>query len=369
MTNRKHNFSAGPCTLPLEVLEQAQAEFVDYQGAGMSLFEMSHRGEHFEAAATEAATLALEIYQAPEEFSVLFLQGGAMLQFSMIPMNLLHGGGKGAYVNSGAWAQGAITDGACYGEIYTAWDGKHCHYTRMPASGEIALRDNTRYLHITTNETIGGIRFAEWPEVEVPLIGDVSSEYLARPLPWDKFDLVYGGTQKNLGPSGMAVVFLRKSILEHTNRGVGRYLRYDIHEASDSMLNTPPVFPIYMFGKVLKWMKKQGGLAAMERNAAKKSGMLYAAIDHSDGYYNCPVERASRSHMNVVFRLPSEELEQKFLTQSAAAGLVNLTGHRSVGGCRASIYNAMPVAGVEALTEFMARFMENNAASKSPGNS
>ena len=367
MTNRKHNFSAGPCTLPLEVLEQAQAEFVDYQGAGMSLIEMSHRGGHFEAAANEAAALAVEIYQAPDDFSVLFLQGGAMLQFSMIPMNLLHDGGIGGYVNSGAWAQGAIADGACYGEIYTAWDGATCNYTRMPTSGEITLRDNTRYLHITTNETIGGIRFAEWPEVDVRLIGDVSSEYMARPIPWDKFDLVYGGAQKNLGPAGLTVVFVRKSILAHTNREVGRYLRYDIHEANGSMFNTPPVFTIYLFGKVLKWMKAQGGLAAMERNAAKKSGMLYDAIDHSDGYYNCPVERASRSQMNVVFRLPSEELEKKFLTESAAAGLVNLKGHRSVGGCRASIYNAMPVAGVEALTEFMARFMEKNAAGNVAG--
>ena len=362
MTHRKHNFSAGPCTLPLEVLEEAQAEFVDYQGAGMSLIEMSHRGGHFEAAANEAAALALEIFRAPDEFNVLFLQGGAMLQFSMVPMNLLHDGGQGGYVNSGAWAKGAITDGAHYGEIYTAWDGADCRYTRMPASDEIALRDNTRYLHITTNETIGGIRFAEWPEVEVPLIGDVSSEYMARPIPWEKFDLVYGGAQKNLGPAGMAVVFLRKSILENTNRDIGRYLRYDIHEANGSMFNTPPVFPIYMFGKVLKWMKNQGGLAAMERNAAEKSGLLYAAIDQSDGYYQCPVERASRSQMNVVFRLPSEQLEQKFLAESTQAELMNLKGHRSVGGCRASIYNAMPREGVEALTEFMARFMENNPA-------
>ncbi len=360
--NRKHNFSAGPCTLPLAVLEQAQQEFVDYQGAGMSLIEMSHRGKHFQAVADEAMALALEIYQAPDDFSVLFLQGGAMLQFSMIPMNLLHDGGKGAYINSGAWAKGAITDGACYGDIYTAWDGADCGYTRMPASGEIALASTgrTRYLHITTNETIGGIRMAEWPEVQVPLIGDVSSEYMARPIPWEKFDLVYGGAQKNLGPAGMAVVFVRKTILEHSNRKIGRYLRYDVHEASGSMFNTPPVFPIYLFGKVLRWMKDQGGLAAMERNAAQKSGLLYAAIDHSDGYYNCPVERTSRSQMNVVFRLPNEALEEKFLAEAGAAGLMNLKGHRSVGGCRASIYNAMPPAGVEALTGFMARFRENN---------
>ena len=360
MTKRKHNFSAGPCTLPLEVLEEAQHEFVDYQGSGMSLIEMSHRGKHFDAVANEAMVLAMEIFQAPDEFNVLFLQGGAMLQFSMIPMNLLHGGQKGAYVNSGTWAKGAITDGTHYGDIYTAWDGVDNNYTRMPADSELALQDNTRYLHITSNETIGGIRFPLWPEVDVPLIGDMSSEYMSRPIPWDKFDLVYGGVQKNLGPAGMAVVFVRKSILENSNKAIGRYLRYDIHAAKGSMFNTPPVFPIYMLGKVLKWMKKQGGLAAMESHAAEKSGLLYDLIDQSDGYYNCPVDRACRSHMNVVFRLPSEQLEQKFLVESAEADLLNLKGHRSVGGCRASIYNAMPLEGAQALVDFMTDFRKNS---------
>ena len=361
MSDRKHNFSAGPCTLPLEVLEEAQEEFVDYQGAGMSLIEMSHRGKHFDAVANEAMALSMEVFQVPDEFSVLFLQGGAILQFSMIPMNLLNPGQKGAYVNSGTWADGAIKDAREYGEIYTAWDGAENNYTRMPSSDELEIQENTRYLHITTNETIGGIRFPEWPEVDVPLIGDMSSEYMARPVPWDKFDMVYGGAQKNLGPAGMAVVFIRKSILEHNNKNMGRYLRYDIHDSKQSMFNTPPVFPIYMLGKVLKWMKKQGGLGAMESIAAEKSGNLYRAIDNSDGYYICPVDVACRSHMNVVFRLPSEELEQKFLSESTAAGFLNLKGHRSVGGCRASIYNALPKASVDALTEFMAEFKSNNA--------
>ena len=360
MTNRKHNFSAGPCTLPLDVLIEAQAEFVDYQGAGMALIEMSHRGEHFQAVADEATRLAKEIFQVPDDFSVLFLQGGATLQFSMIPMNLLHGGGKGGYVNSGAWAKGAIADAAHYGDTYTAWDGADCNYMRMPADDELDIRDGTRYLHITTNETIGGIRFAKWPQVDVPLIGDLSSEYMARPIAWEKFDLVYGGAQKNLGPSGMAVVFIRNAIIDDCNRNLGNYLRYDIHQSKQSMFNTPPVFAIYMFGKVLKWMKAQGGLAAMEKNAAQKSALLYGAIDQSDGYYNCPVAHDSRSQMNVVFRLPTENLEKQFLSEAEQAGLMNLPGHRSVGGCRASIYNAMPQAGVCALTEFMKRFMENN---------
>ncbi|NKB76882.1 MAG: 3-phosphoserine/phosphohydroxythreonine transaminase [Gammaproteobacteria bacterium] len=361
MTNRKHNFSAGPCTLPLEVLEEAQHEFVDYQGAGMSLIEMSHRGAHFDTVANEAMSLAMEVFEVPDDFSVLFLQGGAILQFSMIPMNLLHNGQKGAYVNSGTWAKGAITDAKQYGEVYTAWDGAETNYTRMPSTEDLQMQDNTRYLHITTNETIGGIRFADWPEVDVPMIGDMSSEYMARPIPWDKFDMIYGGAQKNLGPAGMAVVFIRKSILEHTNQNIGRYLRYDIQESKGSMFNTPPVFPIYMFGKVLKWMKKEGGLASMEANASKKSSTLYTAIDQSGGYYNCPVEVASRSHMNVVFRLPSEDLEKKFLSESVNEGLLNLKGHRSVGGCRASIYNALPYESVIALTQFMDTFKAANS--------
>jgi len=360
MTNRKHNFSAGPCTLPLEVLEEAQQEFVDYQGAGMSLIEMSHRGEHFDTVANEAMAMSMEVFEVPDDFSVLFLQGGAILQFSMIPMNLLHSGQKGAYVNSGTWAKGAITDARQYGDVYTAWDGEENNYSRMPSSDELAMQDNTRYLHITTNETIGGIRFPKWPEVGVPLIGDMSSEYMARPIPWEKFDLVYGGAQKNLGPAGMAVVFIRKSILEHTNRNIGRYLRYDIQESKGSMFNTPPVFPIYMFGKVLKWMKKEGGLAAMEARAEKKASILYQTIDDSNGYYNCPVDVACRSRMNVVFRLPSEALEKQFLCEAAREGLLNLKGHRSVGGCRASIYNAMPYDSVVALTEFMRIFQINN---------
>ena len=362
MSNRKHNFSAGPCTLPLDVLEEAQAEFVDYQGAGMSLIEMSHRGKHFDEVANEAMALSMEVFNVPDEFSVLFLQGGALLQFSMLPMNLLTDGQKGAYVNSGTWAKGALTDAKEYGEVYTAWDGADNHYTRMPVSIEIQLQKNTRYLHITTNETIGGIRYAEWPEVDVPMVADMSSEYMARPLPWDKFDLVYGGAQKNLGPAGMAVIFVRKSILDNTNKNIGRYLRYDIQESKGSMFNTPPVFPIYMFGKVLKWMKIQGGVNAMESMATEKSSALYSTIDNSDSYFRCPVEELSRSHMNVVFRLPNEDLEKKFLKEATDAGFLNLKGHRSVGGCRASIYNALPKSSVTALTGFMDDFKNNNPA-------
>ena len=360
MSSRKHNFSAGPCTLPLTVLEEAQAEFVDYQGAGMSLIEMSHRGKHFDAVANEAMALAMEVSGAPDDFTVLFLQGGAILQFSMVPMNLLKPGLRAGYLNTGTWAKGAITDAREYGDVYVAWDGQADNYARMPAGGEIGIEDGTRYLHVTSNETIGGIQLREWPTVDVPMVADMSSDYLSRPIPWDRLDLVYGGVQKNLGPAGMAVVFVRKAILEETNRDIGRYLRYDIQASKQSMFNTPPVFTIYMLGKVLRWMRDEGGIPEMEARAAAKAALLYDTIDQSGGFYRCPVDVASRSHMNVVFRLPSEDLEARFLGEAAGADLLNLEGHRNVGGCRASIYNALPHESVAALTDFMRSFQSDN---------
>jgi phosphoserine aminotransferase len=360
MTKRVHNFAPGPCALPLEVLEEAQAEFVDYHGTGMSLIEMSHRGKDYDAVHHEAMNLASEVFQSPDEFAVLFIQGGATLQFGMVPMNLLRPGLRAAYVNSGSWAQGAMTDAGHYGEIYAAWDGKESGYTRMPSNGELVLKENTRYLHITTNETIGGIRFPEWPAVDLPLVADMSSEFMSRWIPWERFDLVYGGVQKNLGPSGVTIVFVRKSILADTNKNIARYLRYDVHCEKESLFNTPPVFAIYMVGKVLKWMKARGGLEVIEREAASKAGIVYTAIDNSDGYYRCPVDHRCRSHMNVVFRLPREALEAKFLSEATAAGLVNLKGHRSVGGCRASVYCAVPTEAARALAEFMEAFQKRN---------
>ena len=360
MIRRIHKFSAGPSTLPLEVLQEAQAEFVDYHGAGMALIEMSHRGRHFEQVHHEAMAMCRKVYQVPAEFEVLFLQGGATLQFSMVPMNLLRQGTRAAYVDSGSWAQGAMSDARHYGEVYAAWDGKSCHYTRMPATDELQLQTDTCYLHITSNETIGGTRYVDWPSVDVPLVCDMSSDYMSRPIPWDRFDLVYGGLQKNLGPAGMALVFVRNSVLEHCNRDIGRYLRYDVHAEKDSMFNTPPVFPIYMLGKILNWMDARGGLEAIATEAQAKAAMLYAVIDGSDSYFYCPVDAGSRSVMNVVFRLTTEELEKGFLEEAESAELLNLKGHRSVGGCRASIYNAMSRDGVQALADFMVDFREHH---------
>jgi phosphoserine aminotransferase len=360
--NRIHNFSAGPCTLPLEVLQEVQTELVDYQGAGMSLIEMSHRGKHFDHVHNEAVALARKVFEVPDDFSVLFLQGGATLQFSMVPMNLIQPGARAAYVDSGSWASGAIADARIYGDIYTAWDGKEDNYSRMPTPNEIQLQPNTRYLHITSNETIGGIRFSDWPEVEVPMVADMSSDYMSRRIPWDRFELVYGGVQKNLGPAGMAIVFVRQSALETNNRNLGRYLRYDIHAGKNSMFNTPPVFPIYILGKVLRWMDEVGGLSTIEKAAEDKAALLYSEIDNSRDYFRCPVHQASRSVMNVIFRLPTPDLEKQFLEESALQGLVNLKGHRSVGGCRASIYNAMPRSGVEELAAFMKSFQASHPA-------
>ena len=360
MSRRVHNFCAGPCTLPLEVLEAARDELVDYHGAGMSLIEMSHRGGHYEEVHEEARALALEVSGAPEEFDVLFVQGGASLQFAMVPMNLLGPGRKGAYALTGTWARGAFEDAGRHGEVYRAWDGAGLGYARAPRSGELVLQGRTRYLHLTSNETIGGIRYAQWPEVPVPLVADMSSDFLSRTIPWPRFDLVYGGVQKNLGPPGMAMVFIRRAILEEGRPEVARYLRYEVHRGADSLFNTPPIFSVYVTGKVLRWMKDKGGLAAIEREAREKAGLVYEVIDRSEGFYRCPVDAGSRSHMNVVFRLPREDLEARFLDEAGAADLVNLRGHRSVGGCRASIYNAMPRGSVEALCAFMTDFRDRH---------
>ncbi|MBK5267769.1 MAG: 3-phosphoserine/phosphohydroxythreonine transaminase [Acidimicrobiia bacterium] len=358
---RKFNFSAGPCTLPLEVLEEAQVEFVDYHGAGMSLVEMSHRSSTYDAVHMEAMAKAKSVFGAPDDFSVVFLGGGATLQFAMIPMNLLAEGQRGAHVVTGEWASKALSDGSHHGDLYAAWDGGSEGYRRMPAPEEIVIEPNTRYLHVTSNETIGGIRFNEFPDVGVPLVGDMSSDYMTRAIPWDLFDLVYGGAQKNLGPAGVDITFIRNSVLEETNRDLGAYLRYDIHASKNSMYNTPPVYAVYMVGKVLRWMESQGGLAVMESQASRKSGLVYDAIDASDGFYRSQVDRRSRSHMNVVFHLPSEELDAGFLAEATRRNMSGLKGYRTVGGVRASLYNALPVEAVDALVELMADFRSANA--------
>jgi phosphoserine aminotransferase len=350
---RLHNFCAGPCTLPLEVLEEAQAELLDYRGSGMSVIEMSHRSPEYEAIHEDALERFRSAFLVPDDFTILFLQGGATLQFAIVPMNLLRGGTSAGYVRSGTWGKGALKDAGLVGDAYTAWDGEGFSFTRMPADDELEIRAGSRYLHVTSNETIEGIRMPSFPTLDVPLVADMSSDYLSRPIPWQRFDLVYGGAQKNLGPAGLAVVIVRTSVLGETRQDLPSYLRLSAHADKDSLLNTPAMFSIWVMGKVLAWIQQLGGVEAMAERAARRSGSVYEAIDASEGFYRSPVEVAHRSHMNVVFRTPSDDLDAAFLKGAEEEGLVNLKGHRSVGGIRASIYNAMTDDGVEALVTFM----------------
>lgn len=353
---RVHNFGAGPCTLPEDVLAEARDELLDFAGTGMSVIELSHRSDQYESMHQQTLELTRAVSGAPDDFEILFLQGGATLQFSMIPMNLLDAAGRAGYVVSGTWGKKALANAVPHGSVYPAWDGKDTDYTAMPDSGAVEVEVGSRYLHITTNETIGGIRMVELPETDVPLVGDMSSEYLARPIPWDRYDVVYGGVQKNLAPAGMAVVFVRTTAISSGNQDLGDYLRYGFHAESESLGNTPPMFPIYIMGKVLSRIHERGGIEALERESAAKASALYAAIDNSDGFYRNPVNPRDRSHMNVVFRLPTPELEARFVTESTAAGLIGLKGHRSVGGLRASLYAALSLESVHTLVEFMSDF-------------
>jgi phosphoserine aminotransferase len=355
---RAHNFGAGPCTLPLEALEEARAEFTDFAGTGMSLVELSHRSAEYDAVHHRTLDLTRSVSRAPDDFAIVFIQGGATLQFAMAPMNLLGPGERAGYVVSGSWGKAALADGSVVAEAYPAWDGKADGYRRMPRPGEVSIQDGTRFLHVTSNETIGGIRMPAPPAVGVPLVADMSSDYLSRPVEWDRYDLVYGGVQKNLGPAGMAVVFVRTAALDAVSPVLAKYLDYRWHVESNSLGNTPPMFTIYLMGKVLAGMESMGGIEAVERAAEEKATRLYAAIDGSDGFFSSPVEPSDRSHMNVVFTLPSLELEQAFLAGAEGRHMVGLKGHRSVGGCRASLYAALPMDSVDALCGYMVEFRQ-----------
>jgi phosphoserine aminotransferase len=361
MPKRIFNFAAGPCTLPLPALEKAAAEFVDYGGTGMSLIEMSHRGKQYDAVHNRALESLREVLGVPETFEILFLQGGATLQFGMVPMNLRAEGRTFEYVHSGAWAKKAISDAKKVGPTRVVWTDEANKFTRMPKAAELKAGADAAYLHLTTNETIGGIELGGFPDTgDVPLVADMSSDILSRPIPFARFALIYAGAQKNLGPAGNTVVIIRKDVLEKCREDLPAYLAYKSHVPDKSMYNTPAVFAIYMMKLNLDWVKSAGGLAEMDRRAAQRSGSVYEAIDLSDGWFRSPVDRASRSRMNVVFRLPSEELEERFIAEAGKAEMSGLKGHRSVGGVRASMYNAMPVEGAERLAQFMADFRKRN---------
>ena len=359
---RVFNFSAGPAMLPTPVLERAQSELTDWQGSGMSVMEVSHRGKAFVACAAETEALMRELLAVPDDYSVLFLQGGATGQFAGIPMNLTAEGDVVEFLNTGQWSAKAITEAKRYGvQVEVIADEAETRYTSVPAQGSYAVNPAAAYLHYTPNETIGGVEFDHVPQTGgVPLVADMSSTILSRPIEVSRFGLIYGGAQKNMGPAGLCVVIVRNDLLGRARPSTPGIWNYATMAKSDSMLNTPPTFGIYLLGLILAWVKETGGLAAMgERNRAKAEA-LYAAIDASPFYAN-PVQPHVRSWMNVPFTLARPELDKAFVAEAGAAGLTNLEGHRSVGGMRASIYNAMPLAGVQALIDFMGDFERRNA--------
>jgi phosphoserine aminotransferase len=360
MTERIHNFSAGPAVLPMAVLEEAQRDMLSLPGVGMSVMEISHRSKTFDEIFARADSGLRELLGIPENYHVLFLQGGASLQFSMIPMNLLPADGSADYVITGSWGKKALKEAKRAGAVSVAANMADGGFTRIPASDELTLDPRAAYVHITTNETIEGVEWKQEPEVgEVPLVADASSDILSHPIPVDKYGMIYAGAQKNIGPSGVTLVIIRDDLLQRIPAGLHTMLDYRTHVENKSLYNTPNTWGIYIISLVCKWLLEKGGLAEMHRENEQKAALLYDAID-ATGFYRGHADTDSRSIMNVTFRLPSEELEKKFAAEATAQGLDGLKGHRSVGGIRASIYNAFPLAGVQALVAFMKAFEKTN---------
>jgi phosphoserine aminotransferase len=353
---RKFNFSAGPAVLPAEVLERAQQEILDWRGSGMSVMEMSHRGKEFMAIAEQAEADLRELMTIPADYRVLFLQGGASSQFAMVPQNLLRAKHTADYLNTGSWSKKAIAEGKRYCELNIAATSEKSNFTTIPPAETWRLNKEAAYVHYTPNETIEGVEFHFVPEVgDVPLVADMSSTILSRPIDVSQFGVIYAGAQKNIGQAGITVVIVREDLIGDAIAGTPSMFSYRLHAHAGSMYNTPPTYAWYVAGLVFQWLKQQGGLPAMALRNARKSKKLYAAIDRSDFYHN-PVDPPSRSWMNVPFILANPKLDASFLKESAEAGLLTLKGHRSVGGMRASLYNAMPQEGVDALIEFMVDF-------------
>jgi phosphoserine aminotransferase len=355
-----HNFSAGPAILPIEVLEEAQQNLVSLPGVGMSILEISHRSKPFEEILAGAEADLRTLGGIPANYKVLFLQGGASLQFSMVPMNLLAADQSADYVVTGAWSQKAVKEAKRVGGVKIAATTEGENFARVPKQSELTLDPKAAYVHYTTNNTIFGTEWSYVPEVgAVPLVADASSDIFSGPIDVTKYGLIYAGAQKNLAPAGATLVIIREDLLARTPKTLPTMLQYPVHVENGSMYNTPPVFTIYIMRLVLKWLLKEGGLTAMAKRNAAKADKLYAEIDRT-GFYRAHAAKDSRSKMNVTFRLPSEELEKAFAKEATAAGLDGLKGHRSVGGMRASIYNAFPESGVDALVAFMKEFERRN---------
>ncbi len=356
---RAYNFSAGPATLPEEVLKEVQAEMLDYKGTGMSLMEMSHRGPEYSALHAETIANIKQLLKIPEGYSVLFMTGGASSQFAIIPMNLLGEGQTADYTDSGAWASKAIKEAKMLGNINVVADcGKEIP-TRVPTMEELNLTDGAAYLHITSNETISGAQWKTFPDCKAPLIADMSSDILSRPLDVSKFDLIYAGAQKNLGPAGITLVIIKDELAERCPESVPTMMRYKTFIKSNSLYNTIPTFPVYVLCLVTRWLLAKGGLEGMAKQNDDKAAKLYAAIDES-GFYTGTAVKENRSSMNITFRIANHDLESKFIAEASEKNLKGLKGHRDVGGIRASIYNAFPVEGVDALVSFMKEFEANN---------
>ena len=358
---RTWNFYAGPATLPPPALERARVEIPNWENTGMSVMETSHRSPEYDAVHEGAISLMTELLGLDDDHQVLFLQGGASMQFAMLPMNFIPDGGSADFVNTGTWSQKAIKEANIIARCRVAGSSEDDGFTRIPRQAELDLDPSASYVHITSNNTIKGTQYHEFPDTAgVPLVADMSSDILWRPIDANRFNLIYAGAQKNIGPSGVTIAIIKKSWLEKANENLPSMLAYATYSAKNSLYNTPPTFAIYMVRNVLEWLKEQGGLAAVEKTNRAKGDLLYGVIADNPDFYTCPVAENSRSYMNVVFRLPSEDLEAKFVAEGKAAGMVGLKGHRSVGGCRASIYNAMPLEGVQVLAGFMEEFAKNN---------
>ena len=360
--SRVYNFSAGPGALPLSVLEQVQAEFLDFQGQGMSIVEMSHRSPTYIEINAQAEARFKRLLGLGDEYRVLFMQGGASTQFALVPMNFLREGIVGDYVMTGVWSDKAIAEAQRIGQTNIAASTKEGGYRRIPRNEELNLSENSAYVYITSNNTIRGTQWHWLPEVgDRPLVADMSSDILSRPFPADKYSLIFAGAQKNLAPAGVTVVILRQSWLEEANTpSLPTMMRYDTFVKKNSAFNTPPVFPIYVLNLVLDWIEENGGLEGMNVRNQQKAKLLYDAIDESGGFYRGHATPDSRSLMNVTFRLPSEELEKRFVAEAAKEGLANLKGHRSMGGVRTSIYNATEIAAAQALADFMGEFIRRH---------
>jgi phosphoserine aminotransferase len=365
MTQRVFNFSAGPAVLPEPVLAEAQRDLMALPGVGASILEISHRSATFENIIQQAETNVRQLLAIPDDYAVLMLQGGGRLMFSMVPMNLMGGGRRlSNYLITGSWSKYAAQEAVKFGEARVVWDGKATNYDRLPANSELRLDPKAAYLYYASNETIQGVQFATEPQAgEVPLVCDASSDFLSRPVDMRKFGIYYACAQKNAGPAGLTVVVIRKDLLERSSEMLPGYLNFQIHAEARSLWNTAPTFAIYILMLVTKWLITDiGGLAKMETQNRAKAKLLYDVIDKSGGFYTGHTQPAVRSMMNVSFRLPSEELTTTFVAEAEQRGMTDLKGHRSVGGIRASIYNAMPVAGVEKLRDFMVEFVPKNKA-------